>query len=219
MFSTTPDDLKQEHIQEIKLVLLGPPATGKSSLSLRFISDKFHNYSQSTIGASFSTRVLELEGERKVRINVWDTAGQEKYKSLAPMYYRGSSAAVLVYDITDKSSLDGVQMWYDDLLQHVREDEMQITVVGNKLDLDDLREISPHEGKMFVSSMAEAGGHTVWGGEISAKESPHEVITKVFSDLALRVPKLNDDADVDVDLDGRIDLASLDTGLSGRGCC
>lgn len=85
--------------REIKLVLLGDSGVGKSSLVLRFVTQSFKPYSESTIGASFMSKVVELDGQT-VKVQIWDTAGQEKYHSLAPMYYRGAAAAVVVYDLT-----------------------------------------------------------------------------------------------------------------------
>mmetsp|Transcript_11271 Transcript_11271/g.26345 ORF Transcript_11271/g.26345 Transcript_11271/m.26345 type:complete len:106 (+) Transcript_11271:449-766(+) len=97
--------------QSIKICILGESGVGKSSLALRFVSDEFKAYTESTIGASFMSKQVTLpstendERERLVSLKLWDTAGQEKYRSLAPMYYRGSDAAVLVYDITKVSTL------------------------------------------------------------------------------------------------------------------
>jgi small GTP-binding protein len=85
--------------REIKLVIIGDSGVGKSSLVLRFVTQSFKPFSESTIGASFMSKVIELDGQT-VKVQIWDTAGQEKYKSLAPMYYRGAAAAIVVYDIT-----------------------------------------------------------------------------------------------------------------------
>jgi Ras-related protein Rab-22 len=86
-------------MREIKLCLLGDAGVGKSSLVLRFVSDTFNLYSESTIGASFMSKTLIVE-EKTFKYQIWDTAGQEKYRGLAPMYYRGAAAAVVVYDVT-----------------------------------------------------------------------------------------------------------------------
>ena len=88
-----------EKVREVKVVLLGDSGVGKSSLVLRFVTNSFKPYSESTIGASFTTKLITLE-EKSIKYQIWDTAGQEKYHSLAPMYYRGAAAAIIVYDIT-----------------------------------------------------------------------------------------------------------------------
>jgi len=85
--------------REVKVVLLGDTGVGKSSLVLRFVTNNFKPYSESTIGASFMSKMIMVQG-KPIKYQIWDTAGQEKYHSLAPMYYRGAAAAIIVYDIT-----------------------------------------------------------------------------------------------------------------------
>ena len=85
--------------REVKVVLLGDTGVGKSSLVLRFVTNNFKPYSESTIGASFMSKMIMVDA-KPIKFQIWDTAGQEKYHSLAPMYYRGAAAAVIVYDIT-----------------------------------------------------------------------------------------------------------------------
>ena len=87
--------------REVKVVLLGDSGVGKSSLVLRFVVNDFKPYSEATIGASFFSKLI-IANNIPMKFQIWDTAGQEKYHSLAPMYYRGAAAAILVYDITNK---------------------------------------------------------------------------------------------------------------------
>lgn len=87
--------------KEVKVVLLGDSGVGKSSLVLRFVVNDFKPYSEATIGASFFSKLV-VTNNTPLKFQIWDTAGQEKYHSLAPMYYRGAAAAILVYDITNK---------------------------------------------------------------------------------------------------------------------
>ncbi|CAI0628933.1 unnamed protein product [Linum tenue] len=84
--------------------------TGKTSLVLRFVKGRFHDYQESTIGAAFFTQVLAVN-EATIKFDIWDTAGQERYHSLAPMYYRGAAAAVVVYDITSMDSFVRAKNW------------------------------------------------------------------------------------------------------------
>ncbi|KAF8372194.1 hypothetical protein PRIPAC_78623 [Pristionchus pacificus] len=86
---------------QFKLVLLGESAVGKSSLVLRFVKGQFHEYQESTIGAAFLTQTVYLD-EATVKFEIWDTAGQGRYHSLAPMYYTGAKTAIIVYDITNQ---------------------------------------------------------------------------------------------------------------------
>merc|ERR1719373_1405030 len=82
-----------------KLVLLGDASVGKSSILMRFIQNKFSEGIETTVGACFSTKTIESRN-RQVKFEIWDTVGQERFRSLAPMYYRGASGAVVVYDQT-----------------------------------------------------------------------------------------------------------------------
>ncbi|ODN90167.1 rab family protein [Cryptococcus wingfieldii CBS 7118] len=118
---------------QVKLVLLGEAAVGKSSLVLRFCSGDFDENTSPTIGAAFLTQKCRLEN-RVVKFEIWDTAGQERFHSLAPMYYRNAQAAVVVYDITKASSLEKAKAWVKEL-QRQANANIVIALVGNKSDL------------------------------------------------------------------------------------
>lgn len=117
----------------VKLVLLGEAAVGKSSLVLRFVSSEFHPSKEPTIGAAFLTKKLTLPS-RTIKFEIWDTAGQERFASLAPMYYRNAQAALVVYDLTKKSSLTKARHWVAEL-QRQASPGIVIGFVGNKADL------------------------------------------------------------------------------------
>ncbi|EIW72575.1 hypothetical protein TREMEDRAFT_66953 [Tremella mesenterica DSM 1558] len=118
---------------QVKLVLLGEAAVGKSSLVLRFVQNDFNENTSPTIGAAFLTQRCRLEN-RIVKFEIWDTAGQERFHSLAPMYYRNAAAAVVVYDITKSASLEKAKAWVKEL-QRQANPNIIIALVGNKLDL------------------------------------------------------------------------------------
>jgi Ras-related protein Rab-5C len=84
---------------QVKLVLLGEAAVGKSSLVLRFVNNEFQENKEPTIGAAFLTQKCKLD-DKIIKFEIWDTAGQERFHSLAPMYYRNAQAAIVAYDIT-----------------------------------------------------------------------------------------------------------------------
>ncbi|KAJ2603529.1 Vacuolar protein sorting-associated protein 21 [Coemansia sp. RSA 1722] len=118
---------------QIKVVLLGEAAVGKSSLVLRFVNDEFQENKEPTIGAAFLTQKVRLD-DTVLKLDIWDTAGQERFHSLAPMYYRNAQAAVVVYDITRSSSLERAKSWIKEL-QRQANPNIVIALVGNKLDL------------------------------------------------------------------------------------
>lgn len=130
---------------EIKLCLLGDSGVGKSSIVHRFVYDSFRPYMENTIGAAFLTKTMIVDG-RTYKFQIWDTAGQEKYRALAPMYYRGAAAAIVVYDISRESSFHAVKLWLAELKRHASPN-IVLAIAGNKNDLEDLREVSYQEAQ------------------------------------------------------------------------
>ena len=139
------------NIKDIKVVLLGDSGVGKSSLVLRFVTDTFKPYSDSTIGASYMTKLINFEN-KAYKYMIWDTAGQEKYHSLAPMYYRNTQIAIIVYDITQKHTFLTVKKWIKELQQKGPPDVL-IAIVGNKQDLEDRRKVSYNQVKAYADEI------------------------------------------------------------------
>ncbi len=136
---------------------------GKTSVISRFMYDKFDNSYQATIGIDFLSKTMYLE-DRTVRLQLWDTAGQERFRSLIPSYIRDSSVAVVVYDVSSRSSFANTSRWIDEVRTE-RGSDVIIVLVGNKTDLTDKREVSVEEGDarareagvMFIETSAKAG--------------------------------------------------------------
>lgn len=131
-----------------KIVLMGESGVGKSSIALRIVSDKYIANTEATIGASYFSKILQTE-EECLHFNIWDTAGQEKYHCLIPMYYRGADAALVVYDIGDAAS-------YKMAKRHVKElkdnsDVKVIALIGNKCDRKD-RVIEEMDARNYADS-------------------------------------------------------------------
>ncbi|TKA21717.1 GTP-binding protein ypt5 [Salinomyces thailandicus] len=168
---------------QFKLVLLGESAVGKSSLVLRFVKDQFDDYRESTIGAAFLTQTIALDEQTTVKFEIWDTAGQERYKSLAPMYYRNANCAVVVYDITQASSLDKAKSWVKELQRQANEN-IVICLAGNKLDLvteqPDKRAVTTADAEAYAQEA------NLLFFETSAKTS--ENVKELFTAIARKLP-------------------------------
>ena len=123
-----------DKIKEFKVVLLGDAAVGKSSLVQRVTDDQFSDSMPSTIGASFVQHKMTVN-ETPVALQIWDTAGQEKFRALASMYYRGASACLIVLDLTRPETLTNAEYWLNELDQKNKNCGIRF-LVGNKADLE-----------------------------------------------------------------------------------
>jgi len=141
-------------ILHIKCVLLGETAVGKSSLINRFVSNTFKSDFTSTMVGYCSTKQVYYEKtDQKINYEIWDTAGQEKYRSLTKIFYQDSKVTLLVYDITRKDSFEAIKnYWYTEVRDNSPQDVI-IAIVGNKSDLYEYEEVTEDEAKEFAKSV------------------------------------------------------------------
>jgi len=120
----------------LKIVLLGDSGVGKTSLFVRYLKNSFSENFKATIGADFLTKDLEVGG-RQVTVQVWDTAGQEKFSGLGTSYFRGSDACILVYDVTNEKSFESLGRWKEAFVIQANVEktaDFPFMVLGNKVD-------------------------------------------------------------------------------------
>ncbi len=135
--------------ETFKIVLVGDTAVGKTSILQRYARDVFDDNQETTVGPQFTTRMIDLpSGTGKMKLQIWDTAGQEKYRSVTPIYYRDAAAAICVFDMTHRSTLDDVEKWLSDLKQYAPANII-IGVAANKCDLYGQEEVSLEDGNNF----------------------------------------------------------------------
>jgi Ras-related protein Rab-6A len=150
-------------LQKYKLVFLGEQSVGKTSIITKFMYDSFDTAYQATVGIDFLSKTMYLS-DKTVRLQLWDTAGQERFRSLIPAYIRDSSVAVVVYDVTNQESFHQTTKWINDV-RIERGDAVIVFLVGNKVDLADLRQVSREDGEekakelnvTFVETSAKVG--------------------------------------------------------------
>ncbi|KAH9590197.1 Ras- protein Rab-4A, variant 2 [Schistosoma haematobium] len=131
-----------------KYIIIGDTAVGKSCLLLQFTDQRFQPVYDLTIGVEFGARMVNI-GDKQIKLQVWDTAGQESFRSITRSYYRGAAGALLVYDVTRRDTFNHLASWLQDARQHASPN-MVITLVGNKCDLDARREVKQEEAEAFA---------------------------------------------------------------------
>jgi small GTP-binding protein len=138
----------------IKCVLLGESGTGKSSLIERFINNTFRKDTPSTLIGSFSSKVVYYEKENiKIRYDIWDTAGQEKYRSINKIFYQDAQVTLLVYDITQKETYDAIKnYWFQEVKDNAPEDVI-VFIVGNKSDIYEKEAVNEEEARQYAKDI------------------------------------------------------------------
>ena len=147
--SPSEDNLKDD--LKLKLVLLGDSGVGKTNLISQYMTNTFHHNSKATIGVEFFTRTYEVN-DKIIRLEIWDTAGEERYKSITSVYYKGAKGAFIVYDITSRKSFNNVDKWIEEIKEKTSKD-IKLIVIGNKIDLNNEREITFEEAKYRFKDM------------------------------------------------------------------
>ena len=119
---------------QFKLIVVGNSAVGKSSLLGRYVKGVFHDNYQPTVGVEFASKVVRIDEQFSAKLTIWDTAGQETFRSIIKTYYRNCSALFLVYDLTDKASFEALDHWLAEAKEDTPEDVM-LVLIGTHLDL------------------------------------------------------------------------------------
>ena len=152
--NSTTDSQNQGSLEDkndyvFKLVLVGDSGVGKSCILHQFIYNRFRKNTTQTIGVDFSAKNVHIDNQ-EIKLQIWDTAGQEKFRSVARSYYRGAIGIIIVYDITKVESFQHIATWLADARNAARS-ECSVCVVGNKGDLEDQRVVRTEDGKLFCT--------------------------------------------------------------------
>ena len=132
-------DSEKESIK-FKIVVIGEANVGKTSIVQQFVNHKFEETYEETIGVEFLNKTFKVN-DKIIKIEIWDTAGSERFASITKNYYRGADGALIVYDITNKTTFDNVENWFNELKNACKE-EAFIILIGNKNDLENQRQVS-----------------------------------------------------------------------------
>ena len=136
----------------LKLLTLGESQVGKSSILFRYSDNKFFLTKAATIGIDMKSKIIK-SGNEKIKVSIYDTAGQERFRSIIKSYYKGANGVLLVYDITKRDTFKKLDFWLEDLKNNSDDiDNLFIFLVGNKSDLEENREVSVEEANEFAKN-------------------------------------------------------------------
>lgn len=205
---------KESYDVIMKLILVGDASVGKTNILSKYLSNHFDPNSKATVGVEFGTKNLEIDN-KKIKVQIWDTAGQERYKSITSTYYKGAKGAIIVYDITRKVTFENIDKWIGDLKIN-GDEKIIIFLVGNKSDLNDMREVNKDDGinKSEKYNMSFLETSALYGDNISKVFD--ELIEKVYINFYANLQK-----EKKLEIVNGIDLSKVndDNNEEGKGCC
>ena len=132
-------------LPEIKIITLGECSVGKSSLIIKYVNDTFSSNYISTLGLDFRQKKIELEDGKEINLRLFDTAGQERYKSISANFIKKANGILLIYDITNKASFNSISKWMESI-EEISPANTIVIIVGNKIDLETERQVTREEG-------------------------------------------------------------------------
>ena len=148
-FEILPEDYKHYDLS-FKIIVIGDSGVGKSCITNKAIRNVFELNYNATVGFEFSTFIVKLNN-KVIKLKVFDTCGQELYRSLATQFYRNSSLAIIVYSVTNEESFDNVEMWLREIRAYNSPD-IKVFLIGNKIDLVDERKVSTEDGESYAKT-------------------------------------------------------------------
>jgi Ras-related protein Rab-5C len=147
----TPKTTVKEY--EIKICLLGDVSVGKTSIASRFCKNTFNENYINTIGGAYQQQNIILNNGAKMKLHIWDTSGQDRFRSMTNLYYRDAQVAILTYDVTNEQSLESLSYWLKELNDKVDQDNMLLCLAGNKNDVDPKdKRVPTNKGKEFAEA-------------------------------------------------------------------
>lgn len=212
-----------------KIVMIGDSACGKSSLTIRLTDDRFSNTHDVTIAAEIGSKIVEVSDNKYMKLQIWDTAGQEHFRAVTRSYFRNAAGCLLVYDVTRRSTFLHAKEWLDDIREQA-DDEISICLVGNKTDDLTGREVTYEEAEQwaadnkilaFVETSAKTGDNVV--------EAYLKVATAIHDNIVNGKFNLNDKSHgvkanrntpglLNLSIDANAEM-NKNTGSHGSSCC
>ena len=172
--------MSEEDVVEFnKVVMVGESGVGKTCIISRYIEDKFDPHCVTSLSTQFFRKVVTFSDGRKVTLDLYDTAGQEKYRSIARLYYKNARVVIMVYDITSQKSFDQLKGYWYEQVKDIDVKDLILAVVANKNDLYEEREVEDEIGEEFANQIGAIFGST------SAKEDSG--VTALFDNIGRKI--------------------------------
>ena len=187
-----------------KILLLGDSSVGKTCFLMRYSDNTFQEIHMSTIGLDYKLKNVQLDDGNIVKIQIWDTAGQDRFRSITKNYYKGAHGIILIYDITSRKTYENIKNWVTQIKEEVS-DKVNIILVGNKIDDEKNRKVSTEEGEKLAKEI----GFDFY--ETSAKTGIN--IDSTFNDLVKKTVESFSKTN------GKGDKLNRKKEGSKRGCC
>ena len=142
-------DIKNLEVFEYKIILVGDPGVGKTSIMTKFVSNEFQNTYLSTIGVEFKSKEIHINNNTCARLKIWDTCGQEKFRAITRQYFKNSEGVFVVFDLTNKETTKKLDIWMKDIKDNIDNDYF-IFLIGNKSDVKERDLTIAEEAKQFA---------------------------------------------------------------------
>ena len=161
-----------------KILILGDTSVGKTCVLTRYTDNRFEKNYLSTIGIDYKLKNIKLDNGKTVKLQIWDTIGQDRYRAVTKNYYKGAHGIILIYDITDRETFENVRNWIKSIKTEADE-KVVVILVGNKCDFEEKRQVSKEEGEQLAQEL------NLPFFECSAKENKN--INEAFNGLIAKL--------------------------------
>jgi Ras-related protein Rab-2A len=177
------------YLYQFKIIMIGDSGVGKSSMVHRFVNNKFIDLTDITIGVDFGVRIIDINNV-PIKLHIWDTAGQEQFRSITRQYFKDAAGVILCYDVTYRKSFENIVKWLDAVKEETA--NCVIKLVGTKCDLDNKRTVGIMEARRYAQE------NNMLFEEVSSKKS-NENIDKCFTGLAAEIYKAIQTGKINID--------------------